>query len=132
MQIKWDIINPLKCNHVTGTIAKSKCGHYEITYHHKEQRFRLWFHSILGYTLPLCSTSYHQFPDFNDHLIWFHQFIERRSIQKVTDKLDKTDDHTCGNCSHLIFKDFEHHEGTCSVTRLHRNFESPCALEEDK
>lgn len=79
MQIKWNITNPLKCNHITGTIAKSDCGHYAITYHHIEQRFRLWFHSNLGYTFPLCSTSYYQFPDFNDHLIWFHQFIERRS-----------------------------------------------------
>lgn len=79
MSIKWTITNPLKCNHITGIIAKSECGHYEITYNHNEERFRLWFHSNLGYTFPLCSTWYYQFPDFNDHLIYFYQFIERSS-----------------------------------------------------
>jgi hypothetical protein len=37
----------------------------------------------------------------------------------------------CGNCHHLIFKDYDHKDGTCRVTRLHRNFNSPCVYEEE-
>lgn len=81
MIIKWNVTDPLKCNHLTGTIATSEDGHYQITYNHKEQFFRLWFHSKLGYTLPLYSTHYNEFPDFNEHLIRFHQYIERRSYK---------------------------------------------------
>lgn len=82
MNIKWNI-NPLKCNDIIGTIAISECEHYLITYNHKEQRYRLWYRSNLGYIFPLLSTYYYQFDDFNDHLIYFHQFIERNSKNSV-------------------------------------------------
>lgn len=40
-------------------------------------------------------------------------------------------DLTCGNCNHLIFKDFRHREGLCNLCRLHRCFEDPCVHEEE-
>lgn len=43
----------------------------------------------------------------------------------------KDNPYTCGNCRFLIFKDYEHHDGSCSITRLHRNFEDPCVHEEE-
>ena len=37
----------------------------------------------------------------------------------------------CGNCSHLILKDYEHQDGTCRVTRQHRRFTDICVHEEE-
>ena len=38
---------------------------------------------------------------------------------------------TCSYCKHLIFKDYEHHEGRCSITGLDHNFEDMCDHIED-
>ena len=37
----------------------------------------------------------------------------------------------CGNCSHLILKDYHHQDGTCRILRIHRDFKSPCIHEEE-
>lgn len=39
--------------------------------------------------------------------------------------------HKCGNCHHLIFKDYKHNEGLCNLTRLHRCFYDLCVHDED-
>lgn len=49
-------------------------------------------------------------------------------------KLDNTDSfnfRTCGNCYHLIFKDYKHCEGFCEKLRISRRFNYPCIHEED-
>lgn len=43
----------------------------------------------------------------------------------------KEDYKKCGNCRHLIFKDFKHQEGLCDLTRLHRCFYDLCVHDED-
>ena len=37
----------------------------------------------------------------------------------------------CGNCHHLIFRDYKHNEGLCNITRLHRCFTDKCVHEEE-
>ena len=32
----------------------------------------------------------------------------------------------CGTCPHLIFKDYEHHEGRCSISGCNKHFETLC------
>ena len=39
---------------------------------------------------------------------------------------DSSDVYTCRRCKHLIFKDYEHHEGRCSITGLDHKFEDMC------
>ena len=47
-------------------------------------------------------------------------------------KLDNTDSFdTCGNCHHLVFKDYKHPEGFCEKLRISRRFNYPCVHEED-
>lgn len=49
-------------------------------------------------------------------------------------KLDNTassDIYTCYKCRHLTFKDYEHHEGRCSITGLDHKFEDKCDHIED-
>lgn len=43
----------------------------------------------------------------------------------------KFKDYTCGQCHHLIFRDYKHNEGLCDLTRLHRCFYDPCVHEEE-
>ena len=55
-------------------------------------------------------------------------------IEEALDKTVGTRDYSvkhCGNCEHLIFKDYRNKDGICRITRLHRNFESPCVHEEE-
>lgn len=40
--------------------------------------------------------------------------------------------HKCGNCRYLIFKDYKHNSGTCTINRLERSFTDICTHEEDK
>lgn len=47
-------------------------------------------------------------------------------------KLDNTGEFTCGNCHHLIFKDYKERTGSCRLTRLYRRFTDICVHEEDK
>lgn len=44
--------------------------------------------------------------------------------EKVTP--DSSDVYKCCRCMHLIFKDYEHHEGRCSITGLDHKFEDIC------
>ena len=37
----------------------------------------------------------------------------------------------CGNCHHLIFKDYHHNQGLCNLTRLYRCFTDRCVHDED-
>lgn len=37
----------------------------------------------------------------------------------------------CGNCHHLIFRDYKHNEGLCNITRLYRCFSDRCVHEEE-
>ena len=37
----------------------------------------------------------------------------------------------CGNCHHLLFRDYRHNEGLCNLTRLHRCFSDKCVHEEE-
>ena len=37
----------------------------------------------------------------------------------------------CGNCKHLIFKDYKHHVGICRLIRLNRRFTDLCVHEEE-
>ena len=37
----------------------------------------------------------------------------------------------CGNCYHLIFRDYKHNEGLCNLTRLHKCFTDRCVHDED-
>lgn len=43
----------------------------------------------------------------------------------------KFKDYTCGQCHHLIFKDYRHREGLCNLCRLYRCFDDPCVHEEE-
>lgn len=43
----------------------------------------------------------------------------------------KYNPHKCGNCRHLIFKDYKHNEGLCRLTRLNRCFTDICVHEEE-
>ena len=43
----------------------------------------------------------------------------------------KIKDYTCGQCHHLIFKDYRHREGLCNLYRLHRCFDDHCKYEEE-
>lgn len=48
------------------------------------------------------------------------------------DKIPKQDDvRTCGNCNHLIFKDYKERTGSCRLTRLYRRFSDICVNDED-
>lgn len=38
---------------------------------------------------------------------------------------------TCGNCKHLIFKDYKECTGSCRLTRLYRRFTDRCIHEEE-
>lgn len=38
---------------------------------------------------------------------------------------------TCGNCNHLIFKDYKERTGSCRLTRLYRRFSDCCLHEEE-
>ena len=38
---------------------------------------------------------------------------------------------SCGQCHHLIFRDYRHNEGLCNLTRLHRCFYDRCVHEEE-
>lgn len=44
----------------------------------------------------------------------------------------KDNPHKCGNCKYLIFKDYKHNSGTCTINRLERSFTDICTHEEDK
>ena len=44
----------------------------------------------------------------------------------------KNNPHKCGDCRYLIFKDYKHHSGTCTINRLERSFSDICTHEEDK
>ena len=43
----------------------------------------------------------------------------------------KDNPHKCGNCKYLIFKDYDHKDGTCRVTRVHRRFNDICVHGEE-
>ena len=45
--------------------------------------------------------------------------------------LPKENPHKCGNCRYLIFKDYNHKDGTCRVTRVHRRFTDLCVHEKE-
>lgn len=44
----------------------------------------------------------------------------------------KDNPHKCGKCRYLIFKDYKHNSGTCTINRLERCFTDICVHEEDK
>lgn len=50
---------------------------------------------------------------------------------KKLDNTDSSDFRTCGNCTHLIFKDYKHCEGFCDKLRVSRRFTYPCVHEEE-
>ena len=37
----------------------------------------------------------------------------------------------CGNCNHLIFKNYKYEEGYCDQVRMYRNFADRCLHEEE-
>lgn len=43
----------------------------------------------------------------------------------------KYNPHKCGNCRYLIFKDYKHNSGTCTINRLERSFTDICTHEEE-
>ena len=43
----------------------------------------------------------------------------------------KDNPHKCGKCRYLIFKDYKHNSGTCTITRLERCFTDICVHEEE-
>lgn len=55
--------------------------------------------------------------------------ITYADAEKVTP--DSSDVYTCSRCTHLIFKDYEHHEGRCSITGSDHKFEDMCDHIED-
>ncbi len=135
MQIKW-FFEDIEPGAIRGPVATSEDGNYQIVFDfYAIHTFYLYKNSDCIYA---CNVDDDPF-DFSSFLAKCHRKIERWEEYYHLDKLSnhdcivkvKDNFRTCGNCSHLIFKDYEHHEGTCSVTRLHRNFESPCVHEEE-
>lgn len=53
-------------------------------------------------------------------------------VQKAIDVANKAlANYICGDCTHLIFKDYKHLYGICSITGRDHNFEDKCDHEEE-
>lgn len=55
-------------------------------------------------------------------------------IEEALNKAVCTRDYSvkhCGNCEHLLFKDYKVMKGFCDLVRIDRNFEDPCVHEEE-
>lgn len=59
-------------------------------------------------------------------------YISVSEIDRFIIPLLKKHDNICGNCIHLIFKDYKHMCGICSTTGIDHNFEDKCDHEEEK
>lgn len=118
MIIKW-IFEDIEPGQIRGPLATSEDGNYQIVFDYNSLlHFYLYRNSNCIYACNvecditgLC---------ISDLLVKCHRVIEMRA----------NNSRICGNCCHLIFKDYKHHDGECRLTRLHRNFEDICVNED--
>lgn len=121
MIIKW-ILEDIKPNQIRGPFATSEDSNYQIVFdlnsylnlYLYKNRDCIYFDKI-DYSFGKVTIS--------DILVKCHQQIERYERRINTSRI-------CCNCSHLIFKDYRHHEGVCSISHLPRNFEDICINED--
>lgn len=70
-------------------------------------------------------------------LYLFERYIDKYNSEVMDGSDDKCivkvkeDYNKCGNCKHLIFKDYRERTGACRLTRLYRRFEDLCVHDED-
>ena len=124
MQIRW-FFEDIEPGAIRGPVATSEDGNYQIVFESRTPYYFIYYlyrNSDCIYAYDVCTI---------DHYFEFSEFLAKchRKIERWEDKINP---YICRNCRFLIFKDYEHHEGTCSITRLHRNFEDPCVHEEEK
>lgn len=55
----------------------------------------------------------------------------KEAIEEIRSIVNKDNPHKCGKCRYLIFKDYKHNSGTCTINRLERSFTDICVHEED-
>lgn len=126
MIIKW-IFEDIKPGQRRGTIAFSEDFKYQIVFDKRMQEFSLYIHIPnvnIGRIAFLASYNciHHS---INEMLIYMHRVIENYEQGNV-----ETHAHLCGDCLHLIFKDYKERCGQCRLTRLYRRFTDIC-LNED-
>ena len=134
MQIRW-FFEDIEPGAIRGPVATSEDGNYQIVFDFYAIRtFYLYKNSDCIYACKVDDDPF----DFSYFLAKCHRKIERwEEYYHISDMPDpecivKPKDYCkCGNCHHLIFKDYEHHEGLCNLTRLHRRFEDLCVHDED-
>lgn len=140
MIIKW-IFEDLEPGQIRGPAATSEDGNYQIVFEFYALHifYYLYENSECIYAYKIDTDTKYPF-EFSDLLAECHRVIERRQARRKEAEyyhLDRLQDpectvklkdnvRTCGNCNHLIFKDYRHGDGTCCITHRFKSFYDRC------
>lgn len=127
MIIKWNFedINP---GQMRGTyaFAETSNGIYQLVFDSYRHEFSLYIHTPerIGRIAFLASYNW-KHHTINEMLIYMHRVIEIYEGGSIEPHA-----HICGDCLHLIFKDYKERCGQCRLTRLYRRFTDICVNED--